>query len=113
MARYRLNWVDNQRNRSRIELLEGSLSLNINEREPAAEPRVRVIPPNHYLTLEAYFRQHLSDHLLLVHRVDTLHAHRGGHLGHGKDINYFDLKAIIVEFSQHHTHHLKWDSKTT
>ena len=113
MARYRLHGVDNQSNCARIELLEGSLSLNINEREPAAEPRVRVIPADHYLALEAYFRQHLSDHLLLVHRVDTLHAHSGGHLGHGKDIHYFDLKAIIVEFSQHHTHNLKGDSKTT
>lgn len=113
MSRYGLYGVDNQGDRAWIELLEGPLSLNIDKREPAAEPWMRVIPPDHYLALVAYFRQHLSDHLLLVHRVDTLHAHCGSHLGHGKDIHNFDLKAIIVEFSQHHAHHLKGDSKAT
>mmetsp|Transcript_37370 Transcript_37370/g.45064 ORF Transcript_37370/g.45064 Transcript_37370/m.45064 type:complete len:277 (-) Transcript_37370:411-1241(-) len=95
---HRLNRIHHQRHRPRIQRFERILGVNIDPTQPAPEPRVGMIPPNHHLRPPRLF-QHIQ-HFGLKHRIDRFDTHTRPTLGHGEDIDAVD-GVIVHELSEH------------
>ena len=76
-----------------VERFEGLLRVDVDAREPAAKPRVRVVPADDHLGA-AGLLEHV-EHLGLEDGVDGLDGDAGARLWHGEDIDALD--GVVVD----------------
>ena len=104
-----------------VELLEALLSVDIHHREPAAEPRMRVVPAHyHFVASDLLYHVH---HILLVRRVNCFDAHTRSALWHREHIYYLqdddvNLHAypdceVVYKLAKHESHNLHGNTSST
>ena len=106
----RLNWINDDSYRSRVQHFLWFLSFDICAWKPRSKPWMRVVPTDAALVTTNLF--HHFHKLLLVHWIHRLHRDCCAHLRHWENIDHIDC-VVVVNLANHETHNFKRNSRCT